>query len=390
MPCYNCERTLEEAVDSIFVQKIGMPFEVVIVDDGSTDGTKELARRLAGEHEEIRIFCHEKNKGGGAARNTAVEKSTGDIIFCLDGDDILPPDMFTRMIGHMLDNGCSGVVFEETRYFFDDTEKISSVVKNKNLKRNIVFADFFDPLAGYLTAVNFLYTKEAFNKAGGYPVNHGFDTQGFGFRFLARNLSVGICPGSYYFHRQGRKKKSYFIRVYENGEYSRNIYLMIEDAIFLFSEKVRRMILDYDVFKNASLGNKNLKYELDNLYAKDKKGFFDENYNEMAGGDGWNIFLKKYSDGSRPEDIFCSAVCYFRKGDYQKSIDCYEKLIKQGRNTVLVRYNKLKATAALAGNVDINSLDNLVIKNFSIIRQKIDLNPNFFKKTIINLLKLLK
>lgn len=385
MPCYNCERTLEEAVDSIFVQNIRMPFEIVMVDDGSTDGTKELMKKLSGKHEEIKLFYHGKNRGGGATRNTAVEKSQGDIIFCLDGDDVLPPGILDKMIKHMSDNGYDGVVFEESRYFFDDIGKINGKASNKNIGRKIIFADLFDPLAGPLTTVNFLYTKDAFHKVGGYPTNHGFDTQGFGFRFLSRNLVVGICPGAYYFHRQSRKKKSYFTRVYENGEYSRNIYLIIEDAIFLFSAEVRRAILDYDIFKNTGLGEKNLKYELDKLYVRDKQGFFAEEYALMMDGNGFEFFLKKHKDSSLLEDLFVLAICHFRQGEYEEALSCYSKIENLGVNSSLVGYNKVKASAALEKVAIISELDSLVIKKFKTVKQKINLNPNVTIRLLVKI-----
>ena len=187
MPCYNCETTLEEAVESIYTQNLTMPFEVVMVDDGSTDGTRELIKKLAQNHKEIKYVFHEKNLGGGAARNTAVENSSGDIIFCLDSDDILPDNMLLKMLKYLKEKDCDGVVIGKSVFFIDSISQIRNEVYYEEKKLN--FKDLFSAIPTSVTG-NFLYKKDAYIKANGYPVSHGFDTQGYGFRILANNLNT--------------------------------------------------------------------------------------------------------------------------------------------------------------------------------------------------------
>ena len=79
IPCYNCAKTLEQAFDSCFVQSI-KNLEVVMVDDKSTDNTIDVMQRLAREKTNVKVFFHDKNKGGGATRNTATKNSSSDII----------------------------------------------------------------------------------------------------------------------------------------------------------------------------------------------------------------------------------------------------------------------------------------------------------------------
>jgi glycosyltransferase involved in cell wall biosynthesis len=87
VPCYNCEATLEDAVASIFRQDPIFPIDITMVDDGSADSTYEVMQRLARQDRRIKVLRHKSNCGGGAARNTAVEHTDGDLIFCLDSDD---------------------------------------------------------------------------------------------------------------------------------------------------------------------------------------------------------------------------------------------------------------------------------------------------------------
>jgi glycosyltransferase involved in cell wall biosynthesis len=87
IPCYNAARDLAEALTSVFDQ-IPEPFEVIVVDDGSTDGSPQVARQFGD-----RVSCHgQDNRGIGAARNRCLSLARGDLIAFLDADDVWPRD----------------------------------------------------------------------------------------------------------------------------------------------------------------------------------------------------------------------------------------------------------------------------------------------------------
>lgn len=83
IPTYNREKYLPEAIDSVLNQTF-QDFELIIVDDGSTDNTKEILKPYLSK---IR-YIYQKNKGPSAARNTGIRYSTGEWIAFLDADDI--------------------------------------------------------------------------------------------------------------------------------------------------------------------------------------------------------------------------------------------------------------------------------------------------------------
>jgi len=87
IPCYNQAHFLGEAIESILSQTYPH-FEVVVVDDGSTDNTTEVAARYPG----VRYVRHEENQGLAAARNTGIRRSRGEYLVFLDADDRLLPD----------------------------------------------------------------------------------------------------------------------------------------------------------------------------------------------------------------------------------------------------------------------------------------------------------
>ena len=85
IPVFNGERFLREAVQSVLAQNYA-PVEIIIVDDGSTDGTATVARSFP----ETVCYLHQANKGPAAARNRAIERAEGSLIAFADADDLWP------------------------------------------------------------------------------------------------------------------------------------------------------------------------------------------------------------------------------------------------------------------------------------------------------------
>lgn len=92
VPVHNGERYLEACLESILGQTWG-DFELLCVDDGSTDGTLTLLERYAAQDERLRVIRREA-EGAGAARNAGMAQAHGEYLFFLDADDFFLPDMF--------------------------------------------------------------------------------------------------------------------------------------------------------------------------------------------------------------------------------------------------------------------------------------------------------
>ena len=122
IPCYNCEETLREAVESCYKQGLDN-FEIVMVDDCSTDNTWNLMQELTKEHSNIKTYQHSENRGGGATRNAAVSKTSSEYIFCLDSDDIIGDDTLSKMLKMIKEENLDGVVFEGSIEFKDKKDK---------------------------------------------------------------------------------------------------------------------------------------------------------------------------------------------------------------------------------------------------------------------------
>lgn len=106
MPAYQCEATVEESVRSVLSQTY--PFwELIIVNDGSSDNTASVLARLAAEDLRIRVITLPHNEGVAAARNHAVENASGDWVAFLDSDDIWLPEKLERQLSLSEETGAS-------------------------------------------------------------------------------------------------------------------------------------------------------------------------------------------------------------------------------------------------------------------------------------------
>ena len=91
LPVYNVKEYIGECIRSIYEQNLSS-FEIICVDDGSTDGSREELERIAENHREMIILRNESNKGIGYARNRALKRSAGKYIWFVDADDMLVPN----------------------------------------------------------------------------------------------------------------------------------------------------------------------------------------------------------------------------------------------------------------------------------------------------------
>lgn len=111
IPTYNRGYIIRDALASALNQSF-RNFEVVVVDDGSSDNTVEIVNNIRSEN--IRYIRHERNLGYSAACNTAISAATGEVIGFLDSDDMWKPDYLERLIGLLASHDELGGVFCDT------------------------------------------------------------------------------------------------------------------------------------------------------------------------------------------------------------------------------------------------------------------------------------
>ncbi|MCX7847218.1 MAG: glycosyltransferase [bacterium] len=113
LPCYNAARTIGRALDSLLAQTYAA-FEVVVIDDGSRDGSSRLVARCAQRDERVRLI-RQKHAGIVAALNQGLAVARGSLIARMDADDVALPERLARQVGFLEDHPEIGVVSCEVR-----------------------------------------------------------------------------------------------------------------------------------------------------------------------------------------------------------------------------------------------------------------------------------
>ncbi len=130
MPCYNTEKYLKKTMDSIFAQTF-RDYEILMVDDGSTDSTPQLLDRYGNEYPDVIRVFHKENGGQSTARNLALDHVKGEYVLFWDSDDYAEVDYLEKLItaarendsemvlsgSHYIDE--NGVVIENLNYPVD-------------------------------------------------------------------------------------------------------------------------------------------------------------------------------------------------------------------------------------------------------------------------------
>ena len=109
VPVYNMEKSLWQSVDALLAQDYEN-IEIILVNDGSKDGSGEVCDRLAAKDGRVRAI-HTENRGSGPARNAGVAAAGGEYAYFPDADDYLEPYAISRMVAAMEDGECDLVVF---------------------------------------------------------------------------------------------------------------------------------------------------------------------------------------------------------------------------------------------------------------------------------------
>tara|TARA_A100001015_G_scaffold296083_1_gene375853 strand:- start:806 stop:1126 length:321 start_codon:yes stop_codon:yes gene_type:complete len=98
MPCFNSEDTIKESIDSIVNLQINCTYEIIILDDGSTDKTLKYLEKYKSSYSNIKVLKNITNQGEGYSRNKCISSCSGEIIGYLDSDNLFDHDCVNNMI----------------------------------------------------------------------------------------------------------------------------------------------------------------------------------------------------------------------------------------------------------------------------------------------------
>ncbi len=167
MPAYNAERFVEEAIDSVLSQKYAN-LEIIVLDDGSTDGTAGVVRAFGDRV----VYVRQENAGPARARNAAIGRSKGEMIAIIDSDDLWVPGKLAMQVDFFRDNPDVGLVFGDMECFNESGTVLRSAFEKLKFspgERAGIVPNAFARLLRYnIVPGNVLMRRTCFDKAGGY------------------------------------------------------------------------------------------------------------------------------------------------------------------------------------------------------------------------------
>lgn len=203
IPVYNVLPYLREALDSVISQTY-KNLEIIIIDDGSTDGSEEVCDEYTSDSRVIVI--HQENRGLSGARNTGLEIITGDYVAFLDSDDAYHPDMIRKMKQSLVQYeadivACGYGIFQEKGRM---TKKNQTGVRGYEKEMTITAYEALDMLmeGKYIIAVwNKLYPRRLWEHLR-FPEGHVFEDLWVSPYFLEQCNRIVLIPDILVYYRE--------------------------------------------------------------------------------------------------------------------------------------------------------------------------------------------
>ncbi|MBC5624031.1 glycosyltransferase [Clostridium sp. NSJ-49] len=253
VPIYNVELYVERCIESILNQSLS-DFDLILVDDGSTDKSGEICEGYAKKDSRIQVI-HKKNGGLSSARNAGIEIAQGKYIAFVDGDDFIHKDMYKILYDKIIQND-SDIVICEFKKVYNKTDVIDTIENTKSIELNNIDALhmlYSDKGAEFTVAWNKIYKKELFDEVR-YEEGKIHEDE-----FIAHKLLYKAQKITYV------SKQLYNYIQREDSIINSKFNIKKLDAVYAFNE--RKLF-----FKNIK--NKELQYKAEYNYVK----YFFENY----------------------------------------------------------------------------------------------------------------
>ena len=269
IPVFNRAPYLEELLDSI-QQQTYHNWEVILVDDGSTDGSIEMASRFASIHSSIRAVCrsHELPKGANTCRNIGLELSKGDYVLFFDSDDVMHPEKLERQV-HLLDQSNLDFVAGAHWDFVDQIEQSTCMNFRFNESVELNGTNFMLGIIYWITGDMMLRKSKIKNVRFATHLRSGQEYYFFTCLFYLNGLKGKFDPSAIYYRRihpnsiQQKLLKKPVKAVEQKLEVYRLVHLTLKDCM----DEVGKLFLEDRMiyFYGRSKLYRSLHYNLKDL-----------------------------------------------------------------------------------------------------------------------------
>ncbi len=200
LPVYDVEQYLPHCLDSLAGQTF-RDYELIVVDDGSPDGSRAIAERYAAADPRIRVVVRE-NGGLGAARNTGVREARGRFLTFVDSDDALPPEALAVLVATALRSGSDIVVGSVSRFDSEREWTPEWTARVHDQERVGIRAEDFLPVLRNLYTWNKLFSRRFFTAQDlWFREGVAYEDQPIITQLLDRARAIDIVPDVVYHYR---------------------------------------------------------------------------------------------------------------------------------------------------------------------------------------------
>jgi len=200
VPVFNVEPYLADCLASIVAQSY--PYlEIIVIDDGSTDGSRAIAEDFARRDRRIQILGV-VHGGNGRARNAGLEKATGKFITFADSDDLVAPDAYSAMITKLHETSSQFVVGSSDRLLGRKRTRVKMMDKLHAIPRNSIRLSDYPDIMSDVFLWNKMFRKDFWDSAvGSIPEGVLYEDQETSARAYARAEAFDIIPDTVYHWR---------------------------------------------------------------------------------------------------------------------------------------------------------------------------------------------
>lgn len=206
IPAYNTSEWIEDCINSLINQSSSL-YEILIIDDNSTDNTLAIAQRYEAINTTIKVFELDQNYGPGYARNYGISKANGDYILFVDSDDLLRQDTVEVLTSKTIEGAYDAIYFNAEAFGLKEYRDASNYQRSVGaLETNgITGQRFFDityPHDYFASPCLCLYKKKVINDADiAFPEGIFFEDEFFSFVFVQEAQSICYINESFYKRR---------------------------------------------------------------------------------------------------------------------------------------------------------------------------------------------
>ncbi len=230
IPCYNCEKTISNTLNSLLEQKTKKQFEIICVDDGSIDNTKKEIQKI--KSKKVGYF-YQKNKGPAKARNIGAKKAKGEIILFIDSDCVAEKNWLEEMIKPFDDKKVVAVQGAYKTKQKELTARFSQIEIEERYEK-MKKSKSIDWVGSYSAAYN---KKEYFSVGGfdeSFPIASGEDPE-LSYKLHEKGGRIVFNPRAIVYHFHPKKLSKYlkikfFRAFYRPRMYSKHKKKMLKDS----------------------------------------------------------------------------------------------------------------------------------------------------------------